>query len=275
MVRALGDDGIDVLGQGTWGMGERAARRSDEVAALRYGLDLGLRLIDTAEMYGGGGAEEVLGTALAGRRDEAFVVSKVYPHNATARGTREACERSLRRLGTDRIDLYLLHWRGGTPLQETLEAFDQLRADGKIRAFGVSNFDPDDMAELWQHELGRQVAANQVLYNLTRRGIEHDLLPWCREHSLPVMAYSPIEQGRVLGSAALQRVAERHGGTSARVALAWVLSREGVCAIPKAATPEHVAENVRALDIELSAADVAELDEAFPAPAGPVPLEIL
>ncbi|MFI0465654.1 aldo/keto reductase [Saccharopolyspora sp. 5N102] len=274
-LRLPGGQELPVLGQGTWGMGERRAQRAAEVAALRRGLDLGLGLIDTAEMYGSGGAEEVVGAAIAGRRDEVFLVSKVYPHNAGRRDAVAACERSLRRLGTDHLDLYLLHWRGSTPLAETLDAFEQLRADGKVRHFGVSNFGPGDMSELFESELGRRSATNQVLYNLTRRGIELDLLPWCREQGLPVMAYSPIEQGRLLGEPALRRVAERHSVTPAQVAIAWVLAQDGVCAIPKAATVAHVEQNRAALDIELSAADLAELDAGFPAPPHPVPLEIL
>ncbi|GAA4865272.1 aldo/keto reductase [Saccharopolyspora rosea] len=274
-LRLPAGDAMPVLGQGTWGMGERAARRADEIDALRHGLDLGLGLIDTAEMYGSGGAEEVVGEAIAGRRDEVFLVSKVFPHNAGRRAAVEACERSLRRLGADHLDLYLLHWRGGTPLEETFEAFDQLRADGKIRHFGVSNFDPDDMAELFGTDLGRECATDQVLFNLTRRGVEWDLLPWCAQREVPVMAYSPIEQGRLLGAPVLRKVAERHSATPAQIAVAWVLAHEGVCAIPKAATRQHVAENAAVLDIELSDADLADLDAAFPAPSGPVPLEIL
>lgn len=274
-IQLPGGGELPVLGQGTWGMGERRGQRAAEVAALRRGLDLGLGLIDTAEMYGSGGAEEVVGAAIAGRRDEVFLVSKVYPHNASRRGAVEACERSLRRLGTDHLDLYLLHWRGSTPLAETMDAFEQLRADGKIKRFGVSNFDPSDMGELFAGELGRRSATDQVLYNLTRRGVEVDLLPWCREQGLPVMAYSPIEQGRLLGEPALRRVAERHEATPAQIAIAWVLAQDGVCAIPKAATPEHVDQNRAALDVELTAADLAELDAAFPAPKRPVPLEVL
>ncbi|WP_406690175.1 aldo/keto reductase [Saccharopolyspora sp. ID03-671] len=266
---------LPVLGQGTWGMGERGADRAAETAALRHGLDLGMGLIDTAEMYGSGGAEEVVGEAIDGRRDEVFLVSKVFPHNADRRGTVEACERSLRRLKTDHLDLYLLHWRGGTPLSETLDAFEELRESGKIGHFGVSNFDPDDMAELSAQDGGGDCAVNQVLYNLTRRGIEHDLLPWCRERELPVMAYSPIEQGRLLGDPVLRRVAERHGATPAQIAIAWVLAGEGLCAIPKAATRDHVEQNRAALDVRLSADDLAELDARFPAPNRPTPLEIL
>lgn len=266
---------LPALGQGTWGMGERGSDRAAEAAALRHGLDLGLGLIDTAEMYGAGGAEEVVGAAVHGRRDEAFLVSKVFPHNASRRGTVEACERSLRRLGTDHIDCYLLHWRGSTPVAETLAAFEQLRDSGKIRWYGVSNFAPDDMDDLWSHAAGRNCVTDQVLYNLTRRGIELDLLPWCREARLPVMAYSPIEQGRLLGDAVVRRVAERHAAGPGQVALAWVLHAEGVCAIPKASTREHVEANLAALDLQLTAEDLRELDERFPAPQGPVPLEIL
>ncbi|CAM04468.1 diketogulonate reductase-like aldo/keto reductase [Saccharopolyspora erythraea NRRL 2338] len=274
-LRLPGGGDLPVLGQGTWGMGERRSDRTTEIEALRRGLDLGVGLIDTAEMYGNGGAEEVVGEAIAGRRDEVFLVSKVFPHNASRRGAVEACERSLRRLNTDHIDLYLLHWRGGTPLAETLEAFEQLRADGRIGRFGVSNFDPDDMRELWEHELGRESVTDQVLYNLTRRGVEYDLLPWCGEHGLAVMAYSPIEQGRLLGDSVLKQVAQRHSATPAQVAIAWVLATEGVCAIPKAATAEHVEQNHAALEIRLSDEDLADLDARFPAPGRAVPLEIL
>ena len=267
-------DAISVLGQGTWGMGEGGSR-DDEVASLRLGIDLGMTLIDTAEMYGEGGAEEVVGTAIAGRRDEVFLVSKVYPHNASRRGTIAACERSLRRLGTDHLDLYLLHWRGGARLEETLEAFNTLQQSGKIRQFGVSNFDLGDMQEWWQLPGGSATATNQVLYNLTRRGIEYDLLPWCRERGLPIMAYSPIEQGRLLGRRELQAVAARHGATPAQVALAWVLRQDGVSAIPRAGTPAHVRENRAALDLRLTEQDLAALDRAFPQPTGPRPLEML
>jgi diketogulonate reductase-like aldo/keto reductase len=266
---------LPVLGQGTWGMGERGSDRAAEVAALRHGLDLGICLIDTAEMYGDGGAEEVVGEAISGRRDEVFLVSKVLPHHAGRRDAIKACERSLRRLATDHLDLYLLHWRGGTPLDETLEAFERLRESGKIRDFGVSNFDLDDMRELWSHEAGRRVATDQVLYNLSRRGIEFDLLPWCQERQVPVMAYSPIEQGRLLTHPLLRRLAESHDATPAQVAIAWVLRQKGVCAIPKAATPEHVEQNRAALDIRLSEQDLAELDAEFPPPDRAMPLEIL
>lgn len=270
-----GGDQLPVLGQGTWGMGERGSDREAESAALRRGLDLGIGLIDTAEMYGAGGAEEVVAAAIRGRREEAQLVSKVFPHNASRRGAVEACERSLRRLGTDHLDGYLLHWRGSTPLDETLAAFEQLRESGKLRWYGVSNFDPDDMGDLWSHAAGRGCATDQVLYNLTRRGPELDLLPWCRAAELPVMAYSPIEQGRLLDDEVLRAVAERHGATPGQVALGWVLHAEGVCAIPKAATPGHVDDNLAALELRLTSEDLGELDQRFPAPAQPVPLDVL
>jgi diketogulonate reductase-like aldo/keto reductase len=268
---------MPVLGQGTWNMGEDPAARRDEVAALRLGLDLGMTLIDTAEMYGEGGAEEVVGEAIAGRRDDAFIVSKVYPHNADRRGVQAACERSLRRLGTERIDLYLLHWRGNVPLAETLEAFVRLREQGKIGDFGVSNFDTGDMEEAAALPGGALIATDQVLYNLTRRGIEWDLLPWCRERRMPLMAYSPLEsnpqeQGRLLGDPQLAAVARRHGVTPARVALAWVLRQEGVVVIPKAVRPQHVRDNCAALDLVLTPEDLAQLDAAFPAPRRRQPL---
>jgi diketogulonate reductase-like aldo/keto reductase len=269
------DDVLPVLGQGTWGMGERTANRDAEVAALRHGLDLGLFLIDTAEMYGSGDAEEVVGEAITGRRDEVFLVSKVFPHNAGRRDAIEACERSLARLGTDTIDLYLLHWRGDVPLEETLAAFEQLRSDGKIRHFGVSNFDVDDMNDLWSAPQGAWSATNQVLYNLARRGPEFALLPWCRERGLPVMAYSPIDQGRLLSNAALRSVAQRHDATPAQVAIAWLLHQPDVCVIPKAATTQHLNQNRAAIDLRLTDDDLADLDAEFPAPTSPEPLEIL
>lgn len=268
-----GED-IPVLGQGTWGMGERESRRSAEVTALRLGLDLGVSLIDTAEMYGDGGAEAVVGEAIRGRRDEVFVVSKVLPSNASRRGTLSACENSLKRLGTDRIDLYLLHWRGGTPLAETVAAFEELKAAEKIRHWGVSNFDAADMAELASVPNGNLVQTNQVLYNLTRRGIEFDLLPACRQRGIPVMAYSPVEQGALAGDARLVKIANRHDATPSQIALAWSL-QDGVIAIPKASEPGHVRENRAALDIRLSAEDLRELDRLFPPPTRKRPLEMI
>jgi diketogulonate reductase-like aldo/keto reductase len=268
---------IPVLGQGTWNMGEDPSARKDEVAALRLGLDLGVTLIDTAEMYGEGGAEEVVGEAIAGRRDDVFLVSKVYPHNADRRGVQAACERSLKRMNTECIDLYLLHWRGNVPLEETLEAFVRLREQGKIRDFGVSNFDLDDMLEAAALPGGELVTTDQVLYNLSQRGIEWELLPWCRERRIPVMAYSPLEsdpasQAGMLGNPQLVAVARRHGVTPAQVALAWLLHQDGVVVIPKAVRPQHVRKNRAALDIVLSGEDLAQLEAGFPAPRRRRPL---
>jgi diketogulonate reductase-like aldo/keto reductase len=266
---------VPALGQGTWNMGDHAASRAEELATLRLGLDLGLSLIDTAEMYGEGRSEELVAEALLGRRDEAFVVSKVYPHNASRKGTVAACERSLKRLHTDRLDLYLLHWRGNVPLAETVDAFTRLQAAGKIRAWGVSNLDLADMQELWKAKGGDAVVTNQLLYNLTRRGIEWELLPWLRERSIPVMAYSPIEQARLLRDPKLTGFAKRHGITPAQAALAWLLAREGVIAIPKASHRERVRENRGAADITLSKEQLAELDGLFAPPRGPQSLEML
>ena len=274
-VRLPSGEAVPALGQGTWRMAEDPARRKDEIAALRLGVELGMTLIDTAEMYADGGAEELVGEAIAGRRDEVFLVSKVLPQNASRRRTIAACEGSLRRLGTDRLDLYLLHWRGHPPLADTLEAFARLIDAGKIRYWGVSNFDGADMQELARLPGGGAVATNQVLYNLTRRGIEYDLLPSSIARGIPIMAYSPIEQGRLLGHAKLKAVAARHGVTPAQVALAWVLRKDGVVTIPKAGTLAHVRENRAALDLRLSEEDIADLDQAFPPPRGPTPLELL
>jgi diketogulonate reductase-like aldo/keto reductase len=268
-------EAVPALGQGTWGMGENPADRRSEIEALQAGLDLGMRLIDTAEMYGDGAAEEVVGKALAGRRDSSFLVTKVYPHNATRKGTIAACERSLRRLDTDRIDLYLLHWRGQVALAETVAAFGELMRAGKIRHWGVSNFDVADMDELLEAPGGAAVSTNQVLYNLTRRGIEYDLLPWCAQRAVPVMAYSPLEQTRLLDDAGLLRIAERHAATPAQVALAWVLRQEGVIAIPKASSAEHVRQNQLSLALKLEPDDLAALDRTFRAPVRKQPLEML
>ncbi len=265
---------VPVLGQGTWYLGENPPRRKDEIAALRLGLDLGMTLIDTAEMYGGGAAETLVGEAIKGRRNEVFLVTKVLPQHASVRGTISACEGSLRRLQTERIDLYLLHWRETIPLEDTLQAFGALVRQGKTRYWGVSNFDVDDLEELASLPEGEAVAANQVLYNLARRGIESDLLPWCRQHGIPVMAYSPIDQGRLLSHPQLHQIADRHHVTPAQVALAWVL-RAGVIAIPRTGTQAHVRDNRAALDIALTAQDVAELDHAFPPPRVKRPLEML
>ena len=263
------------LGQGTWRMGESPRARKDEVAALKLGLDLGLTLIDTAEMYGTGGAEAVVAEAMAGRRDECFIVSKVLPENATKAGTIAACERSLKRLKTDRIDLYLLHWRGEPALEETLAGFEALKASGAIRHWGVSNFDVDDMEELFRLAGGAACATNQVLYNLRRRGIEVGLLPLCRERAIPIMAYSPFEQGRLLRERMLTQVAIRHRATPAQIALAWILRQGDMMVIPKTSTETRVRENRAALDIELTERDLAELAKAFPPPERRRPLEVL
>ena len=271
---------MPVLGQGTWGMGETRAAFDAEVAALKLGFDLGVTLIDTAEMYGEGGAEMVVAEAIAGRRDEVFLVSKVYPHNASLRGAISACERSLKRLKTNYIDMYLLHWQGEAPLHETLSAFQQLKKKGKILDYGVSNFDLDDMEEAAALPGGNQIATNQVLYNLLNRGIEWDLLPWCRPRSIPVMAYSPFVSAppaltRMLGNPALKAVAARHGVTPAQVVLAWLLHQPGVVAIPKAVQPAHIRANRAAYDLKLAPDDLRDLDRAFPPPRKKVPLAML
>ena len=266
---------VPVLGQGTWHMGEDPRRRKDELAALRVGIELGLTLIDTAEMYGNGAAEELVGEAIAGRRDQVFLVTKVLPEHATHRGTVAACERSLQRLGTDRLDLYLLHWRGSVPLEATLAGFQSLLRANKIRHWGVSNFDVSDMEDLVALPGGTEVTTDQVLYNLMHRGIEWDLLPWCRGRGIPIMAYSPIEQGRMLKHPLIRKVASRLDTTPAQVALAWLLHKDGIIAIPKAGTPDHVRENRAALDLRLSEKHLAELDQAFPPPRHKVPLEML
>jgi diketogulonate reductase-like aldo/keto reductase len=268
-------EAVPALGMGTWFMGEKPARRADELATLRLGLDLGCALIDTAEMYGDGLAETLVGEALAGRRDEAFIVTKVYPHNASMAGTVAACERSLRRLGTDRIDLYLLHWRGQVALAETMRAFETLQAAGKIRHYGVSNLDLADMQELWGVPGGPAVQANQLLYNLGRRGIEWDLLPWLRKRGVPVMAYSPIEQARLLRHPGLVQFGQRHGMLPAQAALAWLVGQGDVIAIPKTASPQRLRENLAAVDMLLNDAQRAELDALFAPPRGAVALEML
>jgi len=266
--------GLDmpVYGIGTWRMGESARVRAAEVKALRHGIERGVTLLDTAEMYGD--AETIVADAVGGERDRLFIVSKVLPSNASRRGTVAACERSLKRLKTDRIDLYLLHWRGSYPLADTVAAFEELRAAGKIRGWGVSNLDHDDMQELWRAPNGNNCQTDQVLYNLTRRGIEFDLVPFCRRHKMPIMAYSPLEQARMLGHRTLAEVAGRHGATPAQVALAWLLT-QGAIVIPKATDTAHADENLAALDLKLTAADLATLDAAFPPPHEPQPLDML
>jgi diketogulonate reductase-like aldo/keto reductase len=266
---------VPALGQGTWHMGENRRHAVEEEKALRLGIELGMTLIDTAEMYGNGGAEEVIARAAEGVRDSLFIVSKVYPHNASRAGVVAACERSLKRLATDRIDLYLLHWRGSIPLAETLEGFLWLQRDGKIRHYGVSNLDRADMAEWAALQGGDTVAADQVLYNLSRRGPEWDLVPWCREHRVAVMAYTPLGQGHMLGNRSLAEIARRRGATPAQVALAWLLRQDGVIVIPKASRPEHVRENRGSIEIALTDEDLAALDRAFPPPKGKSSLDML
>jgi diketogulonate reductase-like aldo/keto reductase len=261
-------------------MGEDRLERSEEIAALRYGISLGLTLIDTAEMYGDGVAEELIGEAIQGiPRTEIFLVSKVLPHNATFRGTVQACDRSLRRLKTDYIDLYLLHWQGAVPFTETLDAFHLLKTKGSILDYGVSNFDYDDMKEATSLPGGHKIATDQVLYNLLHRGIEWDLLPWCRQHDIPVMAYSPMghskaDQDQMFENSKMKAIAARHNAEPSQIALAWLLQQETV-AIPKAVSHKHIQDNRAALDIKLTERDLEELDRAFPPPNRKVPLEVI
>ena len=268
-------EAVPVLGQGTWHMGEGRHSRAQEIASLQTGLKLGMTLIDTAEMYGDGKAEELVGEALRGIREQAFIVSKVLPHHATTEGTIRACQGSLERLNTEWLDMYLLHWRGSIPLWQTIAGFRELVRAEKIRYWGVSNFDVADMAEVVNFENGSEVATDQVLYNLSRRGIEFDLLPWCHSHHIPIMAYSPIEQGRLLDHPEVRILAAKHGATPTQIALAWVLRNDGVIAIPQAGVPEHVRENRGALDVHLSKEDLARLDRAFPPPKEKQPLEMI
>lgn len=268
-------DEVPALGQGSWYMGDEPSRKADEIASLRRGVELGMTLIDTAEMYGSGKSERVVGEAIAPMRDDVFLVSKVLPFNASHEGTIEACEASLSRLGTDRLDLYLLHWPGPHPLEETIAAFEALQKAGKIRHWGVSNFDLNDMTELMSSQGGDQVATNQVLYNLTRRGIEWDLLPQAREDGFPIMAYSPIEQSRLLSKPDLASLASDLSLTPAQLALAWVIRKSGLVAIPKAGTVAHVEENAHALEIDLSDETLTELDRLFPPPTRATSLAIL
>ena len=272
---------VPALGQGTWAMGEKSKSHTDEVAALRLGIDLGMTLIDTAEMYGEGGAEKMVADAIDGQRDRVFVVTKVYPHNASRTELPKACEHSLKRLRIEIIDLYLLHWRGDVPLTETVETFEKLRSTGKIRRWGVSNFDVDDMKELLAIENGSACAANQVLYNLQQRQIEFDLMPFLNQpstlnHQLVAMAYSPVGHGRgLLENATLKKIAKRHDSTPAQIALAWVLRQPGVIAIPKASNETHVRENAKSIQIKLTKEDFAEINREFPAPRSKQPLPTL
>jgi diketogulonate reductase-like aldo/keto reductase len=266
---------VPALGQGTWMMGEKASEAPREIESLRRGIELGMTLVDTAEMYADGGAERIVAKAIEGQRERIHLVSKVYPWNASAKGTIEACHRSLGRLGTDRIDLYLLHWRGEHPLAETVEAFERLRQDGLIGAWGVSNFDTDDMEELLSVPSGGNVAANQILYNLSRRGPEFDLIPWCRERNIPLMAYSPIEQGALARNHELIRIAKAYQATPAQLALAFVMRKGNVIAIPKTSSAHRAEENHGAAALQVSDEDWAALDADFPAPNRKRPLEMI
>ena len=274
-LRLPGGDEVVALGQGTWRMGERRAAFKDEVAALRHGIACGMTLIDTAEMYGSGGAERVIREAIQGQRDAIYLVSKALPSNAGRKRMVRACEKSLKHLGTDRLDLYLLHWRGGVSLDETVEGFLALQEAGKIRHFGVSNFDTDDMAELWQTPGGQACQTNQFLYNLTRRWPEATLMEWSRRHGQPLMVYSPLEQGRIRGGGALGAIAAALGVTPMQVALAWTLRHADTFVVPKASHVAHVDENLGALAIALSEDELAALDRDFPPPEGDAPLETL
>lgn len=266
---------VAAMGIGTWNMGDSKTDMNREIAAIRKAIELGMTVVDTAEMYGDGRSEELVGQAIETLRDDVFLISKVLPGNASAKGTIAACEHSLRRLGTDHLDLYLLHWRGGVPLEDTVAAFETLKADGKISDWGVSNFDTDDMEELFSLPNGKNCAANQVLYNLSRRGPEFDLLPWCQNNGIPLIAYSPIEQGRILSNHELIRIAKAYQATPAQVALAFLLERDGVMPIPKSSSPERVAENRAATELEITDEDWAALDAAFPPPERKASLEMI
>ena len=258
---------IPILGQGTWRMGEKASQKQAEIDALKLGIDLGMTLIDTAEMYGEGSAEKVVAEAISGQREEIYLVSKFYPYNASYEGVIAACDRSLSRLKTDYLDLYLLHWRGSVPLSETLSGLRYLKQAGKILDYGVSNFDTDDMLEAESLPGGKEIVTNQVLYNLKRRGIEWDLLPWCKQRQIPIMAYSPVEQRAFVNDAKLDNIAKKYNASSTQIALSWLLHQDNVISIPKAVNPEHVRENYAALDLELTESDLQELDRAFKPPS--------
>jgi diketogulonate reductase-like aldo/keto reductase len=266
---------VPVLGQGTWKIAHDAVKRNEEIAALQCGIDLGATLIDTAEMYGEGAAEALVGEAITGRRDKVFLVSKVYPHNASSEAMRRSCEASLRRLRVETLDLYLLHWQGRVPMSETIGAFESLQRDGKIRHWGVSNFDVEAMEQLWRTPGGQACQTNQVLYHLAERGIEWNLHPWLRKRQMPVMAYSPFDEGRLLRAPTLQQFGREHGMTAAQVALAWLMEREGVVAIPKTSRRETLEDNLRALEHPLSAAQLSELDSLFPPPIRAKPLSMI
>ena len=274
-VRLPSGEKVPALGQGTWKMAEDSRLRQEEIATLRLGIELGATLIDTAEMYADGKAEQLVGEAIQGIRKKVFLVSKVYPHNASRRSTEAACERSLKRLRVDQIDLYLLHWPGSVPIAETVEGFMALKQAGKIRYYGVSNFDRDEMEELWAAEGGQEVATNQVLYNLSRRGIELGLIPWLRERNVPLMAYSPLEQARLVQDKRLGEFARRTGRTAAQAALAWLLAKPDVMVIPKSANRERLKENMGALQQPLSDEELEELERLFPRPMEAGALEML
>ena len=274
-IRLKSGQSLPSLGMGTWRMGENSKDFDDEVLALRHGLGLGFSLIDTAEMYGEGGAEEVVSEAIKGRRQSVFLVSKVYPHNASRDGAIAACNRTLKRLNTDYLNLYLLHWRGSYPLSEIVVVFQQLKQAGKIRDYGVSNFDTDDMEEAMQVPGGDAIATNQVLYNLSRRGIERNLLPWCTQRQMPVMAYSPVEQGRILNNATLKQLAKERDASAAQIAIAWLLQQPNVVIIPKSSRIDHIEQNYAAQHLALSPQELETLEVAFPAPKKSIPLQML
>lgn len=275
--RVIFPDGTEVpaLGQGTWNMGDDSRKRKEEIEALQTGIELGMTVIDTAEMYGNGRSEQLAGEAIKGKRDRVFLISKVLPSHASRQGTIKACEESLRRLNTGYLDLYLLHWQSRYPFAETVEAMLTLQNSGKIRRWGVSNMDVRQMEEFFALPGGDGCSADEVLYNLTRRGIEYDLLPWCEERQVPVIAYSPVEQGRLLKEPSLIEIARAHRATPAQIALAWVLRKPGIIAIPKAATPAHVRENHESLSITLTEKELQLLDDAFPAPHRKKALEMI
>lgn len=271
---------LPIIGQGTWYMGEDPKMREKEIKALQFGMDLGMKVIDTAEMYGDGGSERIVGEAIKGRREEVFLVSKVYPHNSGLDRIEKACENSLKRLGTDHLDLYLLHWRGRVPLEETIEGMEKLRKDGKIKRWGVSNFDTEDMNELWNAKNGENCTINQVLYHLGSRGIDYDLVPWHKEHNMPIMAYSPLAHGaslrrQLLTDSTIGEIAEKYNAQPLQIALAWAIRSNNCLAVPKAAQEEHVLANAEAAAIELSNEDLNKLEEVFPKPARKMPLDIL
>lgn len=271
----IGGRAVPVLGQGTWNLGDSSAKRDEEIATLRRGVECGMTLIDTAEMYGDGRSEKLVGEAIAGLREQVFLVSKVLPSNASLEGTVRACEASLKRLRVETLDLYLLHWRGRFPLEETVKAFERLIEQGKIRAWGVSNLNVEDMEELFRVPGGKACAVNQVLYNPEHRGVEFDLLPWCERHSVTVMAYSPVGQGgKLLRSAALREAAKKHGVSPAQAALSWCL-RQPVIAIPKASSAKHVEENAAAAGLRLDSEDLAAIEQAYPAPKRKQPLDMI